>query len=232
MCFPYAGGTTRPFVALSELLPSHVETVAVQLPGRGARLRDPIPTSVMELAAEVSQAFLPLLDLPWVVFGHSMGCKVAFETLRSILTIDEAPAPIHFIGAASGVFASHKEVGFREMSEDQLISYVREKGGTPEAILSDRSLLSLVLPAVRADLVLSEEHRVDPSATVAVDATMLYGHADSRVPKESVLDWRRHFSRDFSCEEINGGHFFIDTNTADVAQCISAVVSRKITGNV
>src|SRR5262245_37238763 len=82
-CFPYAGGSALVFKKWADFVPSTVRVISVELPGRGARLHDPPFTSLPTLIEELEGVIWPLVDKPFVFFGHSMGAIIAFELARS-----------------------------------------------------------------------------------------------------------------------------------------------------
>ena len=64
-----------------ELAPA-IDVCAVQLPGRENRLREPAYSRFPDLIAATFEALLPYLDVPFALFGHSMGALVAFPEVR------------------------------------------------------------------------------------------------------------------------------------------------------
>ena len=62
-CFPYAGGTALIFKKWEEFLPSTVQVIPVELPGRGARLQEAPFVSLPVLIDELERVILPFLDL-------------------------------------------------------------------------------------------------------------------------------------------------------------------------
>jgi surfactin synthase thioesterase subunit len=80
------GARRSPSPLLEWCRANRAEVLAVQLPGRGARVREPL----LECAREVARALLPVVrhrlfladDAPWAVVGHSVGSWLAFEFLR------------------------------------------------------------------------------------------------------------------------------------------------------
>ena len=66
------------------MLPADVEACPVQLPGRGSRFREAPFRKVADLVPALAEGLLPLLDLPFALFGHSMGAVVAFELAREL----------------------------------------------------------------------------------------------------------------------------------------------------
>src|SRR5690349_1857727 len=78
-CFPYAGGGASTYRSWPAYLRDEIEMVAVQLPGREERLREPAFDSASELCLQLASVLAPYLDRPFALFGHSMGALVAFE---------------------------------------------------------------------------------------------------------------------------------------------------------
>ncbi len=63
-CFPFAGGGSYIFRDWPNYLPAQVEVCAVQLPGRGNRMRDPLCKRLMPLVKTIAQELGPYLDGP------------------------------------------------------------------------------------------------------------------------------------------------------------------------
>jgi surfactin synthase thioesterase subunit len=81
-CFPYAGGGASIYRTWPDDLPRDVEVCAIQLPGRERRLSEP-PLRSLQKAVEILVGVMrPYLDLPFALFGHSMGALLAYEVAR------------------------------------------------------------------------------------------------------------------------------------------------------
>ena len=83
-CFPYAGGGPSVFSNWSVLMGVKYEIYSLSLPGRGARLREASLRSLDEIMPSVYESIQPLLDVPFMFFGHSMGALIAFELCRQL----------------------------------------------------------------------------------------------------------------------------------------------------
>ncbi|HEY4595173.1 MAG TPA: alpha/beta fold hydrolase, partial [Thermoanaerobaculia bacterium] len=81
-CFPYAGGGASTYRGWGASLSSDLEVCPVQLPGRESRLREPALTSTESMVPAIADALAPYLNLPFVLFGHSMGAAIAFALAR------------------------------------------------------------------------------------------------------------------------------------------------------
>jgi medium-chain acyl-[acyl-carrier-protein] hydrolase len=93
-CFHYAGGGAAIFRTWSDSLPSSVEVCAIELPGRGMRLKEPPFTQLEPLVQHLASALFPYLDKPFAFFGHSMGGLVSFELTR-LLRREYGVSPVH-----------------------------------------------------------------------------------------------------------------------------------------
>src|ERR1700754_2389336 len=74
ICLPYACGSARVFHGWANSL-SGVEIVAVEAPGKGARLLETPCTDLDELCRALLAEIAPLAEqsLPYSFFGHSYG---------------------------------------------------------------------------------------------------------------------------------------------------------------
>ena len=84
LCFPSAGGGVAQLYSWFQGLPSSVELCPIQLPGREERRREPPFRRMDVLVADVADALEPALNIPYALFGHSLGALVAFELAREL----------------------------------------------------------------------------------------------------------------------------------------------------
>ncbi|WP_156136323.1 thioesterase domain-containing protein [Photobacterium gaetbulicola] len=52
-----------------------MEVFQRQLPGRSNRFHEPLISSMTQLVNELGKAITPLTDLPFPIFGHSIGTQ-------------------------------------------------------------------------------------------------------------------------------------------------------------
>ena len=83
-CFPYAAAGASAFASWADLTPPEVELCAIQLPGRGARLRGKPFVRFPPLVRAVRESLRPYLHKPFAFFGHSMGALTSFELAREL----------------------------------------------------------------------------------------------------------------------------------------------------
>jgi surfactin synthase thioesterase subunit len=83
-CLPYAGGGASTYNTWNELLPRHAEVCAIELPGRESKSREAPFTAMAPLVDQLTDLIQPLLNIPFALFGHSMGALISFELAREL----------------------------------------------------------------------------------------------------------------------------------------------------
>ncbi|MFJ5309906.1 thioesterase II family protein [Streptomyces sp. NPDC088350] len=220
-CFHYAGGSAASFRDWRFLLPPYVEVVAVQLPGRGNRFAEQPFRDMRPLAEAVADAMAGELNPPYACFGFSMGARVALA-VSHLLRERGLPQPSHMFSASScAPFRGLPVRGWNE-SDEMLIAYLRELGGTAAEILDNKELLDMYLPIVRADLTVVGTCPPRSGLPLAVPLRAFAGTDDTQAPPELMRDWYRETSGAFSLTTVSGGHFFDPAGTTEMINQIAS----------
>jgi medium-chain acyl-[acyl-carrier-protein] hydrolase len=162
------------------------------------------------LVEELEPALIPILDLPFALFGHSLGALIAFEIARS-LRHNHALEPVHFF--ASGCAAPHLPLinsPVHNLPERDFISHLRRMEGTPTQVLEDVELMEFLLPLLRADFAVRETYRFVPDDSSVCPLTAIGGSEDREVAVDRVAAWCRHTLGAFTHVTLTGGHFFLN----------------------
>ncbi len=220
-CFPYAGGASAIYRGWGELLPATIEVVAIELPGRASRFREPPCRRVEDVVAGAGPAMAPLLDRPFVLFGHSLGALVVFELARW-LRREGMPAPRRLIASARGAphLLDEKEP-MTGLPDEDFVSRLRELNGTPEEALQHPELMRMLLPTLRADFEMVESYRVAPEAPLALPLSAWGGLADLEVSREDLEAWRSYTSGPFGVRMFPGDHFYLNHQRSTVLTAIA-----------
>jgi pimeloyl-ACP methyl ester carboxylesterase len=83
-CFPCAGGTASMYRPFARRLPSTIDVVAVQPPGRESRIAEAPYDRMEPLVAALLPILADHLRGAFAFFGHSMGARVALSLTRAL----------------------------------------------------------------------------------------------------------------------------------------------------
>jgi surfactin synthase thioesterase subunit len=212
LAFPYAGAGAAMFRRWVDRLPSTVDVVGVQLPGRQNRSREApardLANLVRTIAAEMRTTFSD--GAPLVLFGHSLGAVIAFELARHLRRSD-GTLPLALV--VSGRTPPHLTSGppRHGMSDEELIGDLRRLDGIPPEIEGNREFLTLALPSLRADLFLDESYVYVNEPPLDCPILALGGDADPEVSSDDLKAWAIHTRSAFAIRIFEGGHFFPQT---------------------
>lgn len=208
-CFPYAGAGASIFRNWQSKLLPNTEVCAIQLPGREARLGEPLFTELSPLVETLAKALLPYLDLPFIFFGHSMGALVSFEVAR-LLRKKYYKSPKHlFVSGRRAPQIIKRNPPIHQLPAHLFIEELRHYNGTPEVVLQSSELLSLFLPILRADFTINDTYIYTDDAPLDCPISAFGGLQDSGVTCDDIAAWHRQTSSCFLMHMFPGDHFFL-----------------------
>jgi surfactin synthase thioesterase subunit len=229
-CLPYAGGTPGAYRAWSKRLPTDVDVTAVTLPGRTPGSGEPLLGSVGEIVAVLRAEVEAAADLPYALFGHSMGALVAFE-LAVALEASEGRGPdCLFVSGRRAPDEPHTASFIHDLPDEEFLDALdRSYGGVPDAIRHEPELLALLLPALRADVRTFETYTRLSDTRVRCPVHVSGGADDTRPRPDELRGWQRVAEQDISVRLFPGGHFYLTTETEAVTTDIATRWARDRT---
>lgn len=223
VCFPHAGGSASFYRPWTQLLAPDLELLAVQYPGRENRYAEPLISTVDEMAVTVARALLAEPAHDTILFGHSMGAVIAYETLRLL----EAEGATHFTRlCVSGrrITDFPEKTDLAPRTDDELLAAMTELGGTQTEVLREPDLREMFLPIIRNDYHLIDTYRPPNDTTpIRADVVALIGDSDPQVDQRQAKEWASVTTGTFEWHEFSGGHFYL----IDHAQRVIEVVTRS-----
>lgn len=225
-CFPYAGGSARIYRPWMNHFGTNLELCAIQLPGRERRLSEPAlrrADQVVEILAEVLR---PYLDLPFVLFGHSMGAVLAYEVARGLLqSLGMEPRALIVSGHRAPHLPSRRRV-MHTLPHDELIAEIKALNGTPQEVFEHADLLNLVLPTLRSDFELVETYtkQQDPVLSCAVIA--MSGSDDPEVLPDELIGWQSVTTGPFKTMLLEGDHFYLNNARSGIFEALAREFTR------
>ncbi len=226
-CFPYAGGSAHTFMKWVNTLSDNVELVIIQAPGRGARMLEPLYSSMEPLIAELTKQITPLLYKPYVFFGHSLGSRIAFELMNQSQKLGY-PLPKQFIasGSRSPQDLCMKAPIYR-LPRDEFIDELRKLNGTPQSILENSELMELVLPLLKADFEIADTYSYKGNIKFNCPINVFGGKEDT-ISIEQLNNWGSFFTQKNTVTMLDGDHFFIDSHSHLVQSNVDKILQQTL----
>jgi medium-chain acyl-[acyl-carrier-protein] hydrolase len=202
-CLPHAGSGTAAFYRWKRQLPAGIDVCPVLLPGREVRMLEPSIKDAERLVSQLNESVAPYLDVPYAIFGHSMGALLAYEW-----ALRQEPVCLF----VSGREAAHLPFGHRELhrlNDEAFVAELRRRyGGMPEEFLADAELREVFLPILRADLTLVETYRHGADRSLKCPVMAFAGEDDRSVSEAGLLGWGELTTGSFVARRFAGDHFY------------------------
>lgn len=225
-CFPYAGGSGSVFHRFGQALPSAVEVVSLQAPGRSYRLCEPPVASLEALLLAIEMTITPWLDRPYALFGHSFGALVAFETARRLRRAGQV-APLHLFASASPAPQVPRPPRIStELGARDFWTAVQQIFGAAPDGPSDQDFLDLVVPPLKEDFRLLASYRYQPDRPLGMPISAFYGAQDPTMSAADAGEWAAQTTGLFSVQEVQGPHLYV----RDAPRALVETVSRELRG--
>ncbi|MFG3107071.1 thioesterase II family protein [Streptomyces tendae] len=208
-CLPYAGGSARAYRRWSGALGPRFPVTAVELPGHGRRIREPVHSSADTLVdLLVSELGGPMGAQPYALFGHSMGGRLAFQLAHECVRRG-LPRPVRlFLSAARPPEPEPPRPTLHDLPDAALLAALGALGGAPAEALAHPELMDVMLPVLRADLRLAETWSFSPAGPLDIPVSLCSAPADPLASRAVVERWRDFFSAQVRHRGYHGGHFF------------------------
>ena len=234
-CFPYAGSTAAVFRSWPQYLPSEIELCAVQYPGRGSRLAEPLGEDIVEVMNEIYQDLQLFLNKPFAFFGHSMGALVSYEFARRLQREQQAgPFELFVSGCSAPHVRMFDEITYN-LPEPEFLAELRRLQGTPEEVLDNAELMQLMMPIIRSDFKASQTYKYIPGPTLECPIRAFGGLKDEMVTREKLEAWGEHTTGSFRAQMLPGDHFFLNTSQSLLTRIVAQellIHLNKATGRV
>ena len=227
VCFPWCGAGASVYRKLAQTLPAHIELLAVQLPGREDRFAETKLLRMEQVVAQVSEDIAAVFDRPLVLFGHSMGALVAYETALALKRrLGREPDGLIVSGHAAPGCAAPHDKGLHAADEARFIANLRRLGGTPPEVLDDIQLMRTLLPMLRADYEILETYAYRRERILSCSLLACAGKQDGEVSDSGMADWREYSSGPCKVHWFDGGHFYLSSAPQELTQCLQGWLAK------
>ncbi|MBB5936680.1 thioesterase II family protein [Streptomyces zagrosensis] len=223
-CFPNAGAGAASFAQWRALAVPGTAVCPVQPPGRAERFREKPHASLDALLDELTDALRGQFTGTYALYGHSLGALVAFELTRRLRREGEQ-LPVHlFVSGRAAPQLPDTRRALRDLPTAQLIGELARMGGTPDEVLREESLMSSLLPLIRADFAINETYTYREEQPLNIPLTAFGGQQDPRAEEAELAAWSLQTSAHFDLRMFPGGHFFINDNAGTLVKEMTALL--------
>lgn len=213
-CFPHAGGSATTFHRWPPQLGEDIEVLGAQLPGRGARLREQPYRRMAQLIPALVEAIQPRLDVPYAVFGHSLGAAVAFEVVRALRRAG-SPLPASLVvSARPAPQLPRAQPPIHSLPQAAFLRALEQRYGIADPLLRDPEMAALLYPPLQADMEILETWTCAAEAPLPVPLVACAGKRDPTTTPEALEGWRAQTSERFALHSVDGDHFYPQSNPA------------------
>jgi surfactin synthase thioesterase subunit len=226
-CFPYAGASAAVYSRWKRRLPAWIELVAVEPPGHGRRMKEPLQTTLPGLLAAVVAQVQPQPGQPYALFGHSLGALLAFELAVHLLR-QQLPDPLLVFATGTHAPSRRDAERFTRLQTDaELKAELVRLQGTPACVLEDAELMALTLPILRADFQIAGSYVCPPGRRIRAPLHVVGGTEDSTTP-ETLHAWSEHTLGELQVSLLPGGHFFLQTQEDQLLQLVERRLRERL----
>lgn len=225
VCLPHAGSGALQFRTWQELLGPDIALLAVQLRGRENRWREEPVTGMAEVLDELAPALAARLDLPYLVFGHSMGALVGYELAR-VLGREHGRWPRGFVASACRAPDDQGEPsGSPRLTDRQLVAELVAEGAVPAAVGADSRLAAAVARPLRGDNAVCDTYTPpDEDTLLPCPIGAWRGHDDAGVTDDHIRRWRAWSTGAVTVRTFPGDHFYHHADPRQVTAELRAFV--------
>lgn len=218
--FPHAGGNANAYVSLAGPLMGRARIHAVELPGHGRRMREPLLTSIQDMAENALAAVKDRLQLPYYLLGHSMGGLIAFAMTRAAMS-EGFPLPVRlFVSGCAAPGKNRLKPEVSRLPSDLFWETVTAYGGLPHEFLAYPELKELFEPVLRTDFLAVAGYKPPRDPALPVPLTVLVGSEDT-LSRDQILGWQEWTAFPIQLHTFPGGHFFLFDRFQEVAEIVA-----------
>jgi surfactin synthase thioesterase subunit len=242
ICFPYAGGNAAVYRPWVESLRPDIELVAVDPPGRAARVHERPIDDFDTFFDALLPAMARLTDRPMAFYGHCLGGITLYEAARRLraqrgfelrhLFVSSSRAPRRLLrvgkfeedllGRLLTLPRYDPFIPAHAQKDEVFAELIRRFNiGASEEFLANDELKALLMPAIRAEFRMASRYRFRGDAAWDAPITCFVGAEDPYVTREDALAWSEHTRSSFKLHLREGDHFLVVDDREFIVESIN-----------
>ncbi|MBC9250736.1 hypothetical protein A9179_10655 [Pseudomonas alcaligenes] len=216
-CLAHAGASAMAYARWRKRLPRWLEVCPLELPGRGARLHEPLSENLSALLASLVAEWRRECHGPYLLWGHSLGALLAYELAHGLIVAGQ--------GAPLALFASASRAPARRLQAPRLTAC--SDGELLGSLAGFASLPRELLPVLRSDFALAESYHYQRRAPLPCALHVLGARGDG-LSEDDLRAWRRETRGDFTLEWLEGDHAYLRPREDEVLSLIEFHATRLL----
>lgn len=228
-CFPHAGGFSNHYAFIKKADYDCIDSVYLyEYYGRNKIIDKNKPGSFKEFieitADYVSSKLKDNED--YVLFGHSMGAFVAYETALKLSSFNVKPNVVFLSGQRPPCTV---EDGYYSSDPKVALPFLSKLGGMESLKNTDPAVQRFFMPIILGDLKLLETYKpsVPDKSHLLGDCVLLHGDKDVELEGRNMKLWTKHFKNIRSDYVFDGGHFYLNNYKEQITTIINNETSRR-----
>jgi surfactin synthase thioesterase subunit len=180
------------------------------------------------IVLQLVDSLLPELDRPFAFFGHSMGAVLATAVAQSLAQLDIRQPSHLMVSARRPTHVPDSAPPLHTMDDNDFVLEInRRYAGIPTEILAEPEVLTMLLPALRADAAALEKYAPVAQPPLLCPITAFGGTEDMTTPRAHLEAWRHVTKGQFRLRVFAGGHFYLGPERlallAEISQILGSI---------
>jgi medium-chain acyl-[acyl-carrier-protein] hydrolase len=161
------------------------------------------------------------MDLPFAMFGHSLGALVAFH-VACRLRDEGAAEPAHlFVSGRRAPQLPPRHPPITHLPDPEFVEEVRRRyNGISDEVIRHPDLLALLVPTLKADMAVIETYVHREGIPLECPISVYGGDDDPEATPAELVSWKVQTRGPLSVRMFPGAHFFVQTAQADLLRAV------------
>lgn len=234
-CFPHAGGFANYYNSLREYDFGNIDDVHIyEYPGRGTKHGMPADKDMTERVRRAAEELFVngADDGDYIIFGHSMGSFVGYETAKQLASkYNSRPALV--IMSGQNPPSSFLQIRDKfDTKKIDVMEFLEKLGGVPDFLRSCPSAMNFYMSFIYSDMdILSSYEGSFPNdGELLPYGAAVFGRNDPIVFQELLNEWKKDFQEMLFVRKMEGGHFYMENDISKLCRIIDSAASVITSG--
>lgn len=251
-CIPYGAAGASIYREWNDLFSENIEVCPIQFPGKEGRIEERLICNIDEAVDSLCKVLETQLDVPFVIYGHSVGALIAYRLAYELCQRGKYPKEL-LVGAYSSptiipnpayekVREVFKILGFDdipsleelyELPEDKREFFDEFFAHELDGINMNDEIRRAVEPVAFSEFsIVGSFQFTKENGVIDVPVTVFHGKKDPVVSDDEILQWENVTSNSFHKYFFEGDHFFIqkEQQQKEFIQAVNERIHSHIEG--